>query len=108
MSLYIVCLIANIFPGALTKSQRLPLSNFGLQLAPKEPSSVVDIIDPIKIACGSILIPKSLISKSTLVIPTLQISSSPQNDVTSISFLELIICGNDSISVDDLNSDPLN
>ena len=55
-----------------------------------------------------ISIPKSRRSKSDLVIPILHKSVSPQNDVTSISFLILTNCGSEPKSVEDLNWSPLN
>ena len=81
-----VCLIANITPEAETKSQRFPEFFLGLQFVFKKSSSLVENIEPIKTAWGVISIPESLKSKSTLVIPTLQMFSSPQKDATSISF----------------------
>ena len=49
LSLKTVCLNAKIFPAPVTKSQRLPESNFGLQFTFKTSSSLVENKDPIKI-----------------------------------------------------------
>ena len=66
-----VCLIACISPGPATNSQRFPVLFFGLQLTFNASSSVVDMIDPMNMAVGCILIFACLVkSKSTLVIPT--------------------------------------
>jgi hypothetical protein len=45
------------------------------------------MIEPIKVAVGSIVIFESLKSKSTLVIPTSQTSPVPQNEETEILLL---------------------
>ena len=65
-------------------------------------------MEPIKTACGCISIPKSLKSKSLLVIPTSHKSFSPQNGVTSTSCTLLTICGKLFKSCEALNCCPLN
>ena len=65
-----VCRIALISPGPETNSQRLPVLFFGLQPTFNASSSVVEIIDPMNIEVGCILIFACFVkSKSTLVIP---------------------------------------
>ena len=61
------------------------------------------MIEPIKVAVGSIVMFESLKSKSTLVIPTSQIVPVPQKEETEILFLWFTICGNDAKSTELLN-----
>ena len=103
-----MCLIAKISPGPAAVSHKLPVSFLGLQVALIYSSSVDEKIEPIKTEWGVISIPWSDKSKSTLVIPTSHISSWPQNELTSISFISFTIWGNDDKSLESLNNWPLN
>ena len=70
-----VCLIAKISPGPATNPHKLPCFSFGLQFLFWNWLSAFDIIDPIKIDVGVIVILASSVkSKSVLVTPKLQIS----------------------------------
>ena len=105
---FIVCLTAKILPGPATIPHKSPCSELGLQLFFNMTSSLDVMIEPMKVAVGSIVIFESLKSKSTLVIPTSQTSPVPQNEETEILLLWLTICGNDDKSTELLNWLPSN
>ena len=65
------------------------------------------MIEPIKVAFGSIFIFASDVkSKSTLVIPNWQISGSPHKGAISTILFNVLICGSSDRFVDDLNLFP--